>query len=129
VSEYPQIKPGNYSEAVRDVLCLLTAADRQTGRKTVVSLEMQAKALRMPKRRPRAIFERDRTPLVGILEYLRVLLLGAAYLKRRAHELRMQADRWEAEAEELQRKHQKLVGETGIEWTSHGGSGPRKLAA
>lgn len=130
MTKYSQKSPHDYAESAREVLCLCVAADRQAGMKTLFSLESQAEAFGMPKRRPRHLFERDRAPFTTKDEFARLLLLGADYLRQAADTFRARADRWDAEADELELKHKQLtLWDRGGEWTSHGGDMPQRKAA
>ena len=127
MSKYSQKRPPDYAEPAIEVLRLVVAAKRSTGDKTIAALESSAPEFDAPPRRLRHLFERDRTPYVGIDEFGRFLLRGAGVLRGVASRLREAADRWDAEAEWMEKRHKDLRGNEC--WASHGDERSHRRAA
>lgn len=127
MSRYSQKSPNNYAEPVIDVVRLVVAAHRQNGTKTAAALEISAPEIQIKPRRLRQLFERDRTPYVGIEEFDRALVRGAAILRGLAARQRESADRWDAEADWMEKRHKDLRGADCC--TSDGEDSSRKSAA
>lgn len=124
---YSQKRPPDYAEPAIEVLRLVVAAKRSAGHKTIAALESSAPEFDAPPRRLRHLFERDRTPYVDETEFDRMLLRGAGILRRIAARLRENADRWDAEADWMEKRQQDLRG--GSWGQSNGGEEPHRRAA
>ena len=95
--------PPEQTEIVRAALRNLVAAFRQTGHKTLAAFTGISVHIGLSSRKWRHVFEGDREPTREEWEAMR----GAPRLLRRiAERLRLQADRWDAEADLLERQQE-----------------------